>query len=64
MNNEKEEEKYNLSLESIKELERNNEDIKDIQTYLNTLLYFRRIKLYNPINVKIISKFNKICIYS
>ena len=57
MNNEEEEklkEKYNLcikSLETKQENERTEEDIKNIQNYLNTLLYFRRIKLYDPINV-------------
>ena len=57
MNNETDdnlEEKYNLcikALESKKDHERNHEDIKNIQTYLNTLLYFRRLKLYDQINV-------------
>ena len=57
MNNETDdnlEEKYNScvnTLESKKDHERNHEDIKNIQTYLNTLLYFRRLKLYDPINV-------------
>ena len=57
MNNETDdnlEEKYNScvnTLESKKDHERNHEDIKNIQTYLNTLLYFRRLKSYDPINV-------------
>ena len=51
---EKIEHKYNAcvkSLESKKEIERTNEDIENIQIYLNTLLYFRRLKLFDPINV-------------
>ena len=48
------EHKYNeciKSLESKKEIERTNEDIENIQIYLNTLLYFRRLKLFDPVNV-------------
>ena len=48
------EHKYNAcikSLESKKEIERTNEDIENIQIYLNTLLYFRRLKLFDPVNV-------------
>ena len=57
MNNETEErldEKYISCikvLENKEESERTSEDIKSIQTYLNTLLYFRRLKLFDPINV-------------
>ena len=57
MNNdteEKLEEKYNScikSLESKNELNRTSEDIQNIQVYLNTLFYFRRLKLFDPINV-------------
>ena len=57
MNNDSEEkleEKYNKcikSLEAKKEIERTEEDINNIQTYLNTLLYFRRLKLFDPVNV-------------
>ena len=39
------------SLESKKEIERNDEDLENIQIYLNTLLYFRRLKLFDPVNV-------------
>ena len=48
------EHKYNeciKSLESKKEIERTDEDIENIQIYLNTLLYFRRLKLFDPVNV-------------
>ena len=48
------EHKYNeciKSLESKKEIERTNEDIENIQVYLNTLFYFRRLKLFDPVNV-------------
>ena len=51
---EKLEEKYRAcvkSLESKTESERTSDDIHNIQTYLNTLLYFRRLKLFDPINV-------------
>ena len=57
MNNEtdeKLEEKYSScikSLESKNEIDRTSEDIKNIQTYLNTLFYFRRLSLYDPVNV-------------
>jgi len=57
MDNETEERlenKYNAcikSLESKKEIERNDEDLENIQIYLNTLLYFRRLKLFDPVNV-------------
>ena len=57
MNNEtdeKLEEKYSScikSLESKNEIDRTPEDIQNIQTYLNTLFYFRRLSLYDPVNV-------------
>ena len=57
MDNETEERleyKYNAcikSLESKKEIERNDEDLENIQIYLNTLLYFRRLRLFDPVNV-------------
>ena len=64
---EKLEEKYNLcikSLEMKKDNERDEEDIKNIQTYLNTLFYFRRLKLYDPINVdNTIVKISKVIKY-
>jgi len=39
------------SLESKKEIDRTNEDLENIQIYLNTLLYFRRLRLFDPVNV-------------
>ena len=70
MNNEideKIEEKYHLcikSLESKNEIEREKEDIKNIQSYLNTLFYFRRLKLFDPINVdNTVEKISKVIKY-
>ena len=70
MNNEtddKIEKKYNScikSLESKTESERTPEDLQNIQTYLNTLFYFRRLKLFDPVNVdNTISKISKIIKY-
>ena len=64
---EKLEEKYNLcvnSLEIKKETERGEEDIKNIQKYLNTLFYFRRLKLFDPINVdNTVEKISKVIKY-
>lgn len=51
-NNEKFEKEYNKCVESLqkKEIERTPQDIKNIKTYLSTLLYFQRLKSFDPNN--------------
>jgi CRP-like cAMP-binding protein len=61
------ERKYNSCIKSLEknmETERTSEDMQNIQTYLNTLFYFRRLKLFDPINVdNTISKISKVIKY-
>ena len=50
--NENSEKEYKKCIESLqkKEIERTPQDIKNIKTYLSTLLYFQRLKSFDPNN--------------
>jgi len=65
--NEKSEKEYNKCVKSLqkKEIERTPEDIKNIKVYLNTLLYFQRLKTFDPNNYDdLLSNISKVIKYA